>query len=170
ETELHQQIRAQYPQVSLGPGYTYDHGVHKLTFGFNTSLPIFDQNQGPIAEAKARREIAGKHVEVVQADIGKEIDQSSAQLEVALHGLHAATHERQLARRAAEQAKQAKTLGAEDRIAVLNAQLAALAAAQTELVTLTQAQQALGALEDALRTPLDGAEVPSFQAIPGSHP
>ncbi|WP_108473130.1 TolC family protein [Rhodanobacter thiooxydans] len=170
ETELHQQIRAQYPQVSLGPGYTYDHGMRKLTFGFNTSLPIFDRNQGPIAEAKARREMAGKHVEVVQADIGKEIDQSSAQLEVALHGLHAATQEHQLASRAADQATQAKVLGAEDRIAVLNARLAALAAAQTELVTLAQAQQALGALEDALRTPLDGAEVTSFQAIPGSHP
>ncbi|NUR22012.1 TolC family protein, partial [Frateuria sp.] len=51
ETELHQQVHAQYPQLSLGPGYTYDHGLRKLTFNASLSLPVFNQNQGPIAEA-----------------------------------------------------------------------------------------------------------------------
>jgi len=156
ETELHQQVRAQYPQVSLGPGYTYDHGVRKLQFNLSTSLPIFNQNQGPIAEAEARREAAGKHVEAVQATIDSEIAASSSKYAAALHSLAAARSGQQAAQKLQQQVELGHAHGEDDRVAVLNAQLAALA--QTELTALDLAQQSLGGLEDAVRAPLEGHE------------
>ncbi|MGN2242501.1 TolC family protein [Frateuria sp. GZRR33] len=158
ETELHQQVHAQYPQLSLGPGYTYDHGIRKLTFNASLSLPVFDQNQGPIAEARARREAAAAHVRTVQADIASAIDAARARLAAALPALDAARAGEQAAARARDQAEHAFTLGAIDRTALLEQRLAALAAGQSTLTALDTAWQAEAALEDALRTPLDPVE------------
>jgi outer membrane protein TolC len=158
ETELHQHVRAQYPQITLGPGYTYDHGVRKLQFNLGMSLPIFDQNQGPIAEAEARRAAAGKHVEAVQASIDSDIAGARAKFDAARHALDAARGGREAAAHLQRQAELGFAHGEDDRVAVLNAQLAALTAAQAELTALDQAQQAMGALEDAVRTPLEGGE------------
>ena len=158
ETELHQQVHAQYPQLSLGPGYTYDHGIRKLTFNASLSLPVFNQNQGPIAEARARREAAAAHVRAVQADIGSAIDGARARLAAALPALDAARAGKQAAERGRKQAERAFKLGAIDRTAMLDARLAALAADQSRLAALDASWGAEGALEDALRTPLDPAE------------
>lgn len=158
ETELHQQVHAQYPQLSLGPGYTYDHGLRKLTFNASLSLPVFNQNQGPIAEARARREAAAAHVRAVQADIASAIDAARARLDAALPSLAAARAGHQAAERTRTQAEHAFALGAIDRPALLAAQLSALASAQTALTALDAAWQAQAALEDALRTPLDPDE------------
>ncbi|MFC5743826.1 TolC family protein [Dyella tabacisoli] len=174
ETELHQQVRAQYPQISLGPGYTYDHGVRKLQFNLSATLPIFDQNQGPIAEAEARREAAGRHVEAVQASIDSEIDSANAKFAATRQALAAARSGQQAAQRLARQAELGHAHGEDDRVAVLNAQLAALTAAQAQLTAWDQSQQALGALEDAVRTPLDNDETrllqPAADALPGDSP
>jgi outer membrane protein, heavy metal efflux system len=158
ETELHQQVHAQYPQLSLGPGYTYDHGIRKLTFNASLSLPVFNRNQGPIAEARARREAAAAHVRLVQADIASAIDAARARLAAALPALAAARTGRAAAERLRAQTEHGFSTGATDRPALLGARLAALAAAQTELASLDAAWQAEAALEDALRTPLDTTE------------
>jgi outer membrane protein TolC len=166
ETELHQQVHAQYPQLSLGPGYTYDHGMRKLTFNASLALPVFDQNQGPIAEARARREAAAAHVRAVQADIASAIDAARARLDAALPSLAAARAGEQAAERTRTQAEHAFALGAIDRPGLLAARLSALASEQNVLAALDGAWQAQAALEDALHTPLDPDEAalwPSMQ-------
>ncbi|WP_266159621.1 TolC family protein [Dyella silvatica] len=171
ENELHQQVRAQYPQISLGPGYTYDHGVRKLQFNISATLPIFDQNQGPIAEAEARREAAGRHIEAVQASIDSEITSANAKFDAARQALAAVRRGQQAAQRLAQQTELGHTHGEDDLGTVLNARLAALTATQAQLTALDQSQQALGALEDAVRTPLDNDETrllqPAAEALPG---
>lgn len=167
EIELHQQVRAQYPQLSLGPGYTYDHGIRKLTFNVSASLPVFNHNQGPIAEARARREAAGLHVEAVQADIDNEIQAAVARLQVALQALHAARSGEQAAEAQLRQTGHAHALGAEDHLAVLDARMIVLTARQAALAALDQAHQAQAALEDALRTPLDPAEAGLLSPVAG---
>ncbi len=91
ELELKQQVSAQYLQTSLGPGYTYDHGIRKATFNASIALPIFNRNEGPIAEAVAARELAGRHALTVQATILNEIDAAAQGYESALGvaGAHA---------------------------------------------------------------------------------
>lgn len=169
ETELRQQVRMQYPQLSLGPGYTYDHGVRKLQFNLGATLPLFDQNQGPIAEAEARRAAAGRHVEAVQAGIDSEIAGATAKLAAARDALTAAGHGRDAAERLQRQVEAGHAQGEDDRVAVLNAQLVSIAAAQARLAAADQAQQAFGALEDAVRTPLEGNEAELLHAAGPSH-
>lgn len=168
EIELHQQVRAQYPKVSLGPGYTYDHGLRTLTFGLSATLPVFDRNRGPIAEARARREAAAAHVRAVQADIGSQIDAAEARLAAALSALDAARAGAHAATRQRTQAEQAFRLGDIDRATLLTARMDAIGAAQAALDALGRTWQAHAALEDALRAPLDPGEarLPIRHAVP----
>ena len=158
ETDLHEQVRLQYPQISLGPGYTYDHGVRKLQFNLSASLPVFDQNQGPIAEAEARREAAGRHVEAVQATIDSDIHGAVGRLAASRKAWDSARDGREAAGRLQRQVELGYAHGEDDRVALLNAQLATAAAEQTQLAAADQLQQSLGALEDAVRSPLDSEE------------
>lgn len=58
EADLQLEISKQYPDIQIGPGYTYEERNNFFTIGFSTTLPLFNRNQGPIAEAAARREEA----------------------------------------------------------------------------------------------------------------
>src|SRR5207245_732636 len=55
EADLQLEISKQYPDVQIGPGYTYEEKNSFFTLGLSTTLPIFNRNQGPIAEGEARR-------------------------------------------------------------------------------------------------------------------
>jgi outer membrane protein TolC len=159
ELELQQQVRAQYPEVTVAPGYLYDHGIRKATLGISFNLPVFNRNQGPIAEALARREEAGDHLLVVQEQILNQVDAARAQLSVALDALGAARQQRLDADALTQSVARAVAAGADDRPSLLAARLTASADALAELDAIDHAQQALGQLEDALRTPLAGAEM-----------
>jgi outer membrane protein TolC len=158
EIELRQQVRAQYPQLTIGPGYLYDHGIRKATLGVSFALPVFDHNRGPIAEASARRDAAGLHLLTVQAQILGDIDAARSAYHLALEALAAAHAQSERARALAESVARGLAVGADDRPTLLAARLAAGADALVELDALERAQQALGQLEDALRAPLAGAE------------
>jgi outer membrane protein, heavy metal efflux system len=158
EIELKQQVRAQYPQVTVSPGYTYDHGIRKATLGISLNLPLFDHNRGPIAEALARREAAGQHLLAVQTEILNEIDAALGEYRLALSALASAHEQRVAADTLAANTERAFAAGAEDRPTLLSARLAANADALAELDAIERAQAVLGQLEDALRTPLAGAE------------
>jgi outer membrane protein TolC len=158
EAELHQQVRLQYPQLSLGPGYTYDHGTPKATFGVSFTVPLFNHNQGAIGEAEARRTTAAQHVLSVQAQVMNEVDGSLIAYRQALASLALARHQADSAHAIAAQIEQGLTVGAEDRPTLLSAQLTANAEDLAALDSLDRAQQALAQLEDALRTPLHGRE------------
>ena len=158
ELDLKQQASGQYLQASLGPGYTYDHGVRKLTFGASVSLPIFNQNQGPIAEALAAREVAGQHVVAAQAAILAEIEAATAVYSNALEGLQRAREQRVTSDAIAQATQREFDADATDRPTLLAAQLTASTERLAELDALDRAQQALGQLEDALRAPVSGPE------------
>ncbi len=55
QSALQLEIAKQYPDVHLQPGYQFDQGDSKWSLGLTVELPVLNQNQGPIAEAKARR-------------------------------------------------------------------------------------------------------------------
>jgi outer membrane protein TolC len=158
ELDLKQQMSAQYLQVSLGPGYTYDHGVRKLTFGGSIALPIFNRNEGPIAEAYAARETAGQHVLAVQAGIFAEVEAATATYSNALQALTRIREQRAASEQLARSQRRALELDATDRPTALAAELGASTERLAELDALDRAQQALGALEDALHAPVAGPE------------
>jgi outer membrane protein TolC len=163
ERTLQLQIRQQYPQVSAGPSYSYDQGVRKLGISATVSLPIFNRNQGPIAEAEAQRDVAGRHLESVQAGVLSDIDGAAAALARSLESLDHARSQQALSERLATQVDVAFQAGAEDRIGQMGARYTAIVAAQNALEAANRAQEARAALEDALQTPLD--QGPSLEAL-----
>ncbi|MHB0972973.1 MAG: TolC family protein [Thiobacillus sp.] len=157
ESALQLEVARQVPDLQIGPGYKWDQGANKWSLGISLTLPLFNQNQGQIAQARARRDLAAAQFIALQA-------RDIAQTEHALAGYRAALAAQRAAQSlAASQQSRAQSAqrqfaaGYIDRGALDLAQLRALAAENTRLSTSIQAQQALGALEDAVERPLDGA-------------
>ena len=154
QSALQLAIANQYPDVHLGPGYTWDQGVKKWSLGLSLVLPVMNQNQGPIAEAKAKRDQAAAVFNATQARVIGEIEaalggyRASRDKLVAVEGLALAQN---------NQLRRAEALfkaGETDRGALLGARLELSQTALARVDALARAQQAWGALEDAAQSPL----------------
>jgi cobalt-zinc-cadmium efflux system outer membrane protein len=155
QSALQLQIAKQYPDLHLGPGYHFDDSENKWTFGISLTLPVLNQNQGPIAEASARREEAAARFIALQAGVIEEMDRATAGYQEALRKLETAKNLEASARDREEAAKRRLEAGETDRLTLLDSKLILQKAAIDRLMTFYQAQQALGLLEDALRSPVE---------------
>lgn len=154
QSALQLEIARQYPDISLGPGYTWDAGQVKWSLGLSLVLPLLNRNEGPIAEAKARREEAATAFLAAQAKAIAEVDEALAGYGHAIQLFETADallQGQQKAERAVAAAFQA---GEADRLAWLSAQYETATAELARVNALSLAQQTLGRLEDALRRPL----------------
>ena len=155
QSALQLQIANQYPNVTLSPGYNYDFGVNKYMIGVGADrLPIFNQNQGPIAQALANRQQAAANFTALQAQIIGAIDQAATAYRAAMRS--AATGDTLLAddeRRERQVASQFRA-GQVDRVTLVTAELGVAATAVSRFDAVAQQRQAIGALEDALQQPL----------------
>ena len=70
------EIARQYPDVHLGTGYQWDQGENKWNLALTLELPVLHHNQGPIAEAKARRQEAATQLVALQLRVITEIDRA----------------------------------------------------------------------------------------------
>ncbi|MBV8619206.1 MAG: TolC family protein [Curvibacter sp.] len=163
QSALQLEIARQYPDVSLGPGYTYDQGLRRWSLGLSLALPIMNRNEGPIAEARARREVAAAAFLTVQAKAIAEVDEALTSYAHALQSFESADLLLQNQRRKERSAESALRVGEADRLGWLSAQYETVAADLARITTLTQAQLSLGRLEDALRRPL-GAQALALTA------
>lgn len=157
EAALRLEIAKQYPDIHLGPGYTWDQGDHKFSLGLSITLPILNQNQGSIAEAEARRKEAAARFLALQAQVIGELDQARAQYEAALRELTEAN--RTLIETRQRQASMVQTgvSGMTDPLVLTELLTQRTIATRARLETLQKAQTALGALEDAIQRPLDSS-------------
>ncbi len=161
ESALRLEVAKQYPDVHLAPGYAFDDGANKFRLGLFVTLPLFDQNQGPIAEAEARRRQA-------EASFYARQSQAIAETEVAVTRYRAVQRELAAADQLVANAdarlaamRRAVAIGAEDRLALSGLLLQQLASSRSRLDILRKTQAALGALEDAVQRPLESDAVPS---------
>ncbi len=169
EADLQLEIAKQYPDLQIGPGYTYEEGNSFFTLGFSATLPVFNRNQGPIAEAEARRKRAASAFLEKQAQVIAESERSLARYTSALKELAEADHSlRSLQDAQLQRMQQAVQLGEEDRLALNGVQIESAALARSRLDALARAQSALGELEDAVQRPLDPGDV--FSAAPEAFP
>lgn len=74
ETALRLEIAKQYPDLHWSPNYEYDQGANKWRLGLSLELPVLNRNQGPIAEAKAKRDEAAARFIALQAKVTSDID------------------------------------------------------------------------------------------------
>ncbi len=168
QAALQLEIARQYPDVTLGPGYTYDQGDNELTLGIAVKLPILNQNQGPIAEAVARRREAAARFTALQARVMGEIDHAVAayggavQTLATADALVAGEESRQ------EQVERSFRAGAVDRPTLLEAQIERSATELSRLDVLVQHREALALLEDALQQPLFDPATAGFPPAAGT--
>lgn len=154
QSALQLEVANQYPDLHLGPGYTFDQGQRKWAVGFTFALPVLNQNQGPIAEAKARRVQAMATFNATQASAIGEIERALAAYRasreklLAVEGLLASQADQ--LRRAQSSFKAGET----DRVAVVGSQLELSQIALSRVDSIAKTRQALGALEDAVQSPL----------------
>jgi len=164
QSALQLEIAKQYPDVHLGPGYQWDQGESKWQLGLSVELPVLNRNQGPIAEAKARREEAAARFSALQAKALTAIDTAATLLRASRNNLSAAQSF------AAAQEKQTGTVvgqyeaGAVDRLELLNARFEVAVSAVAVLEAQQALQHSLGALEDAVQRPFEG-EFRDFPAL-----
>lgn len=165
ESALRLEVAKQYPEIHVGPGFTWDHGVSKLPFTLGLVLPPMDMNRAAIAQAETKRAEAGRSLEAVQAAALGAVDQASSAL-AAARITEASTRDRDLpvARRLAEATARSVRAGEADRVDDLGAQ-AALIEAELALLDARRATIVAGVdLEDALRMPFDPAETTLLQS------
>ena len=152
---LRLQLARRYPNVTLGASYIYDQGDNKYGLSLAAiELPIFNRNQGPIAEAAARRKEAAATFLAIQAKVIGALDSAAAAESGSGAGLTAA--ETLVAEQAKRQARKTDTFSAGqiDRPALLAGQLELGAARIQRLDAAAARLRALGQLEDALQQPM----------------
>lgn len=165
QSALQLEIAKQYPDIHLSPGYEFDQGNNKWSLGLTVTLPILNQNKGPIAEAMAQRSAAAANFNATQARVMAEVDRAI--------GAYGTARKKQddVAALLTNLEKQQKTYQgmfeageiSRSELAAQRVQFSATALARLDAVI--KAQQALGQLEDALQSP-SGPSFSAWQLFP----
>jgi outer membrane protein TolC len=168
ENSLRSELARRWPAVHIEPGYAWDKGgarenqlnetLHDNELGLSLELPLFNRDEGPIGEAAARRTLAGRHLEAVQADLFDQIDRAQQAWPRARDAWQNAVALAAAAQSQDAAEQRALAAGAADRTDALAADAAAIEAHLLALEAAYAAQQAFGALESAYRRPLEGPE------------
>ncbi len=166
EAGLQLEVSKQYPDVNIGPGYTYEETHSFFTLGLSTIVPLFNRNQGPIAEAEARRQEAAAAFLERQAQVIARSERALAVYTAALRELAEAESLRKLQDTQLQSIQQTIRAGAEIRLALDGVQVQSSVLARARFDALARAQRALGDLEDAVQRPLDPGDI--FQINPES--
>src|SRR4051794_8005983 len=80
QSALQLEIAKQYPDIHIGTGYQWDQGESKWALGVTAEIPVLNRNQGPIAEAEAKRAEAAARFSALQAKVLADIDRASSNL------------------------------------------------------------------------------------------
>lgn len=154
EQTLRLEVAKQYPDIHIGPGYTFERGEHKIPFDLTLVLPPRDLNQANIHAAEAKRAEAGAKLDAAQALVLNTVDQAQAALAGADASLRQVINKDvPTARRAAEAARNGFAQGELDRTDLQAAEAAVMDADITGVDAWRLAWTAAADLEDALRRP-----------------
>jgi outer membrane protein, heavy metal efflux system len=167
QAALQLEVAKQYPDLHLGSGYQWDQGDHKWNLALTLELPILDRNQGPIAEAEARREETAAQLLALQAKVIAEIDRAAAALSTTAEQLHRL---RQIHQALGDQLRNVQarlSAGGADQLELQNAKLEVGVSALALLDVEGRSSLAAGELEDALQIPFKAPSVAQPQRDTG---
>jgi len=154
QSALQLEIARQYPDLHLGPGYELDQTDNKWSLGVTLDLPIFNHNQGPVAEAKAKRTEAAAHFLTVQTAAIGEIDSALAGYDAALQKSATAQVLLGNLQKQLNSVRAQAQAGEIEPLLVANAETEYAVGTRNRLDALIQVQQSLGLLEDTVQSPL----------------
>ena len=171
---LRLEVAKQYPDVRLGTGYQWDQGESKWTFlNFSAELPVFNRNQGPIAEATAKRAEAAAKFTALQAKVAADIDAATQIFRTSRARLFTTSAMFDSLRQQEQSITAQVKAGAGEQLDLLNARLERLTVEALNTEVTYRAEQAINQLEDALQQPLDrraGASAPPPGESIEAHP
>jgi len=154
EADLELEVAKQYPDISLGHGYKLDQTDNEWSLGFAVELPVFNRNEGPIAEALARRDETAARFNALQARVFGEIDAARAACRTTLLKREEAEALRREADQRREAAEARFKAGEVSHLNLVFHEIERNAAALLELNARAEARRALGDMEDALQSTL----------------
>jgi outer membrane protein TolC len=160
EAALGKELAARWPDVNLAPGYTYDQGQKKFTLGLQITLPVLNQNEGPIAEAEARRKEVGARFLAAQAAAIGDLETALERYRAALAEIGEARKSIELLSDRERATRRAVDLGDLEPTALLGLGLEKVKAEQSRDESLRHAEDALGTVEDALQRPFGSRSAP----------
>src|SRR5713226_7368369 len=154
EAALQLEIAKQYPDINIGPGYTYEEKHSFFTLGLSTAVPLFNRNQGPIAEAEAHRKDAAAAFLERQAQIIAKSERALAVYTAALKEQAEGESLRKLQESQLQIMQQTIRAGADNRLSLDNVEIQSWVLARAQIDALLRAHRALGELQDAVQRPL----------------
>lgn len=154
EEDLRMALAKQYPDFTVGPGYTYDKADHVVTMSFGLTLPIFHGERAAIDQAVAVREKAARSFDQTQAQTIADIDAAVLRYKAASAALTEAGDSEAAARRASAATDNRLSLGGADRGEVLAAQLGLVLGERAHLDARRAALESLTAMEDSVERPI----------------
>lgn len=160
QANLQLQVARQYPDIQIGPGYSYEEGNNYFTLLLSAQIPIFNRNQGPIAEAKARRKEAAAQFLATQARVIAQSETAWAAYRGAWKELAEAKALRRIHASRVGLAQNTYQVGESGPLPLNSALLQSAISSSAELTAVYRAQAALGALENALQRPVASGEIP----------
>jgi len=166
QAALRLEIAKQYPDLKLGSGYQWDQGESKWNLSASLEVPVFNRNQGPIAEAEARREEVGAQLLELQARVIGEIDGAFSQFAAAQQQVESA---RQTLGSVKEQSRliaERLAAGAADQVELETARVEESVALLTMIDAESRMLNASAQVEAALQVPMESMR----EATMSSHP
>ncbi|WP_395737107.1 TolC family protein [Prosthecobacter sp.] len=153
ESALRLEYARQYPDVRLGPGFDYNQGQNRWQLGVSFELPV-NGNRGPIAQAEAKRKSAEARFQAQQDAIQGELNIALAAYAASRQKAQTAASLSQEAGVAAATTKRMVEAGELSPLELTRRQLEASTASLARMAAEIEAQNAAGALEDAMQARL----------------
>ena len=155
-------VAAQNPDITLGPGYTWDQGDNLWSLALGLSLPRAALTRSGIHEAQARRELAAESFAATQFAAIALAGRAHALYRLARERLGAAERSLRMQHDQQTRIERLFDTGAADRLQRLAARIETLAAQSILEEALVALYQTLAELEDAVQRPLFG----DFEMLP----
>ena len=160
------EIARQNPDINLGGGYSWEVGENIFQLLPIITLPLMNQNQGPIAEARAKRTQVAAEFTALQQNIIAQANGALVRYHGALDAFAQASSSTAFSERRLAAIQRAAELGDIDALALATTRLETIVAEQSTVNELANAQAALGALEDTVQRPLKRGDLKSFTLPP----
>jgi len=166
QADLQLQISYRWPDLRFAPGYLFEQGNNRYEAAIGLEWPA--SIEGPVAEARARRDLAANRLLALQAHIIGDIDRAAAawrtlsQQAASAEGLLERAQQRETAAQAQFDA------GSLDRPALLASHIDRIGAQISLQAVRERQRRALAALEEALEQVLEPRQTAPFppQEIP----
>ncbi|MFA6230389.1 MAG: TolC family protein [Rhodanobacter sp.] len=151
---LRMAVGTRFPAMAVAPGYIYDRGARKFSFGMDVELPLFHGAGARIEEAAAARDEAAAAIRTRQMEILNALDAARADYAGRYAAWRQMSAAAATARMAARRAAVQRSAGQLDYGAELSAEVIASTTALAAEDALSSTLHSLGDLEDVLQHPL----------------